>query len=870
MNFVNALSENIYKTLVNLTKVNLLNKLKEKGMKKILYGFLVLVVLCFVALYILLFTSIGNSIVANIAQNKIRQSGLDVNITRFVLRFSDLNLQADLANLANLNVQGKLNPFKLAFDLDYSIVLNKDYAKARGFNLDKNFEFIGKVVGKSKDFNASGRGYLFGSDVKLDSRIYDYNPLLLKLDAKAIKVEELLNIFSLPQYAKARLDILADIKAQNLKPDGNAIIKLNTDTINYAQIKKDFGVDLPKNSNPNAELLATIKGDKIYMVAKILNDYLALQSQKALYDLARKSLNTDFKLEIPHLAKLESLTKTKLTGSLNVDGNLSLLNNNLSGFNADVLGLGGKLNAEFKNNKFNVLAKEVPLEKLLALLGYGSLMNGKLNANLQSVGLDFKNFVADAKIFNAKINPDTIKKLTGLEFPNASLSLDAKANAKNAKIDYEGILLSDLLNIKKLKGFYNLNNSELKLDADAFIDDLSVFNTLAKQKLQGNMVLNSKAHLLGSEIQNLDLNANLANGTINAKSNGKSLDLDIVKLDLEKLLLIAAQPNYANGIINAKAHFDNIDLSKLNGSIKLQADGVLNSTTLSKILEKNFPKNTNYALKTQVDIKNSLAAFEGSLNSSLANLSHFKGNFDLNKMLLNSDYILNVSDFSKLGFLLERKLSGSADFNGKIAFDKNLEALILSENLFGGKLNANLKNNIINANLQAVSLPTLAQSFDLIDIYEGKANLSANYNLLSQRGKANLNMKDGKLKKNTLINAINLITAKDITNDVYHTTNADVNINKNLIDFNLNMQAQRSDIRIYSGTLNSQTGALNVPFEAKIDRADFKGVLSGTSANPKVKLDAQSVINTIQNITKGANTKEKAQKQLDKLFNKIF
>lgn len=846
-------------------------------MKKILYGLIAVIVVLFVAVYTILFTSFGNNIVANIAQNKIKESiGLDINITRFNLRFSSLDIKANLADMADLSLEGNLSLFKLGFDLDYAITLNKNYAKNLGLNLNQNLAFGGKILGKASDFTLNGKGYLFGSNVLLDARVYDYSPIALNLNANDIKIAELLTLFGKGDLAKGTIDIASKISAKDLKPNGNAIIKLDNIYINYAAVKKEFGLDLPENSNIKAEILASIKDNAIYAVSKIYNDYLNLQTQKTLYNFAQNTLSTDFNLAVPNLAKLEKLTKTRLNGTLEIKGEASVINNALAGLNANVLGLGGEVKASLKDNNLVANVSNASLEKILALAGYGNLINGNLNANLVSTGFDFANFNADAKITNAKLNTNELKKITNLELPNTTFSLDAKANAKNGNIAYNAILASNLLNVKKLSGTYNLKNSELNTDIDAFIDDLSQFSAIAGQNLQGKADFNAKAHIIGTAIQNLDANANIANGAIKANSNGKKLDLDINKLDLSKLFVIIGMPNYASGIINAKAHLDNIDFKNLNGNLNFDAKGVLNATTLSKILNKKFPNNTNYDLNAKVNLKNNIANFDSVLSSSLANLSSFKGSFDLNKMILNSDFILDVNDFSKLGFLLDRKLKGKAKFNGNLGFDKNLDFSVKSDNLFGGSLNANLKNNIIKANLDSIDLSTLANGLDFMDIYQGKANVVANYNLLSEQGEVNLDMKEGKLKPNAITTALKVLTLKDVTNDVFRTANAKALINKENIKLDVNMQADRSFVLVNAGALNTKSGALNLPFDIKIDRANFKGSIGGTMDNPKVNLNAGSVLNSIKNVIGGKasdeakNTGEKVDKAVNKLLNKIF
>ncbi|HDZ5087646.1 TPA: hypothetical protein RTH13_001071 [Campylobacter jejuni] len=841
-------------------------------MKKIFYGIAGFIVVLLIALYTMLFTSFGNNIVANIAQKKIKEStGVDVNITRFNLRFSSLELQANLANMADFDLKGALSPFRLGFNLDYIISLNQNYAKNLSLNLSQNLSFGGKIQGKASDFILDGKGYLLGSNVLLNARIYNYSPIALNLDAQNLKIEEILRLLSYPNYAKGFLNAQAKISAQDLKPDGNIIIKLDTNYINYEAVKKDFSLDLPLNSNPKAEILANVKENKISAVSKIYNDYLILQTQKTLYDISKNTLNTDFNLNIPSLAKLEKLTKTKLNGSLGVIGETSVVNNALSSLNAQVIGLGGEVKASLENNKIFADINEASLEKLLAFVGYGGLVSGNLNAKLLNANLDFSNFDLEAKINNAKINTNELKKIAKIELPNTIFSLDAKANAKNSNISYDALLVSNLLNIKKLKGTYNLKNSELNTDLNAFINDLSQFNTITGQNLQGKAELNAKAHIIGIQIQNLNANANLADGIIKADSNGKKLDLNIDNLDLSKLFVIAGMPNYASGIINAKVNLDNIDFNNLNGKVNLEAKGIVNAATLSKILNKKFPNNTNYDLNTKIDFKNNIAQFDSVLNSSLANLTKLQGSFDISKMLLDANFDLKINDFSKLGFLLDRKLKGKAEFNGKVGFNKSLNFAVNSPNLFEGKFQSTLKDNLLLAQLNGVDLSSLAQGLDFMDIYQGKADAKANYNLLSEEGEVDLDMKEGKLKSNLITNALKILTLKDITNDVYRTANVKALIKKENINLDLNMQADRSYILIQAGVLNSKSGALNLPFDIKIDRANFKGSITGTTENPKVNLNAGSVLNSIKNVVGGAkNTGDKVDKAVNKLLNKIF
>ncbi|MCE3578081.1 hypothetical protein LXQ12_10690, partial [Campylobacter jejuni] len=117
-----------------------------------------------------------------------------------------------------------------------------------------------------------------------------------------------------------------------------------------------------------------------------------------------------------------------------------------------------------------------------------------------------------------------------------------------------------------------------------------------------------------------------------------------------------------------------------------------------------------------------------------------------------------------------------------------------------------------------------------------------------EEGEVNLDMK---LKPNLITNALKILTLKDITDDVYRTANAKALIKKENIKLDLNMQADHSYILVQSGALNSKSGALNLPFDIKLDRANFKGNITGTTENPKVNLNAGSVLNSIKNVVGG-------------------
>lgn len=771
-------------------------------MKKILYAVVALILVLLVAVYVVLFTSFGNKIVAGIIEDKAKQAGLELNVSKFVLRFSSLDIEVDVANMLNAKVEGNLSLFKLGFDIDYLLALNKDYVQSLNVNLNQNLSFGGKVAGKASDFKADGKGYLFGSNVTLDARVVDYTPLELKLSANGIKLEELLDLVSQPRYVLGVLNVNADISTKDLKPDGKALINLYTSSINYKLLQKDFNLSLPNKSEITADVSAYVNGNDVALSSEVKNSYLSLQTQNTKYDLNDGILSSDFLFKIPDLSKLKSLIGTNIKGALNLDGNASLAGANLNELNAKLVG----------------------------------------------------------------------SNVSALNLPNINLTFNAKAQGENDKINFDALLNSNLLKITQLNGFYKMSNSEASVQTAMSIDDLSKFSSLAGTAIKGSVQANLNAHTVGSEIKNLKADANVAGGLINANSDGKSFDFSIKDLDVAKLLVLAAQPAYANGAINAKAHLSNLDMQNLNGDFEATAGGVLNQNTLSKLLEKKFPANSKYDFKLTGDIKSSVANFTANANTDFVKLSSLKGKFDIKNTTLQSTFIIDAFDFSKLNWLAERKLSGKAVFNGSANFDKSgLNAKITSDDIFKGKLDATLANNVLDANLNQVDFSTLMKGVDLPDYYDVKATVKANYNLNTSIGEANANLNNGKLKNVGVIKTLGTLTKTDFTKDSFTDGNLNAKLNPNAITLNLSLKSPRISITVDKGLVNTQSSTLNIPFNVGVDKSNFKGSITGKTESPSVKLDVANAIMSHPKVQEQTQKlQEKGQKELNKLLDKLF
>ncbi|QOR00691.1 hypothetical protein [Campylobacter sp. 2014D-0216] len=847
-------------------------------MKKILYIILGILSIIILSAYVLLFTSTGNAFLKPKIEAIIAQkSGMNVKFETFSIGFSQLNIKANIDNHFFANVDGKIAPLSLGFDLNYLLGLKQNYIQKLGLKNNGDFTFKGNILGKSSDFTINGNGFLFDSNLSLDAKIVNYSPLNLEFTGKDIDLGQILDFANLPRYAQGKISIISDIQAKDFKPNGNALIYFYTNSINHSLIEKDFNLTLPKHSYIKGEIRSLIQENELIAKSEILSNFFQFHTQKSIYDIQKQSLNSDFDIKLDDLNQFSTLAKMKLQGKSHIQGNLLFANNQLQKLDAKMLGFGGSLKANLNNNALHISTNDLQIAEILKTISLPAFVDSKLIFDLKAQGLDFKNFTINTHLNKANINTLEFKKLSNLDFPKASFTLQAKAISKNSLIDYEALLDSNIVKISQLKGSYNLTNQDLKAQVSAFIDNLNKLKTLTKQDLNGPFNLDAKIDLKANQIQNLDANIKIMQGIIHAKSNGKSLQAKINNIKLEQLFPLIGQKILAYGDVHANVDLNSLDLNNINGNFNANINAAFNEVELSKLLEKKFPKNTSAKINLDGKITQSIIDFNANALSSFANINSFKGKFDLNQMILTSTYNISLQDFSKLGFLVDRKLKGKADFDGKLNFKNALiDASINSKNIFNGLLEATLKNNIFKAKMQNTDLSNLAQSLDLPDFYQAKSNLDIDYNLIKESGVVLMNLADGQLKKNLITNALMLLLQKDITQDVYRNGEAKININKNLIDLNLNLLADRSNININNGKIDTKSTKLNIPFKIHIDRANFKGTIKGTTQNPKVDLDAGSVIKSIANTISGntadgaKNTGKKVDQAIDKIFNKFF
>ena len=803
-----------------------------------------------VALYCVLFSSFGNSVlkpfVEKIASEKI---GMEFRLEKFELGFSSFDILAIINGELGVESKGKYSLFSSQFDLNYN-------TQAKSFNgMQIDLSLKGEALGSFDNFVANGSGSLAGSSIRFASRIKDYAPLELKLDAKALDLAALSMIALKKSYITGKLSAVADITGQ----EGTA--KLNSAKIIITkEAQNDFGISLPANFALSLNSDIKLLGKQVAATTRVKSALANLSAKNTSYNFENGEITSDFNVDIANLAALEPIIKQKLNGSIKVAGNTKIANGAMEFLDAKINGLGGEILASLKDNELNANIKNLKLAQALSLAGLAPLANSDISGTAKITNLnDTKKIKGSANLTlsGGVLNHKQMNALLG-----SDLSSDVSFNAQNkleiasGTLNFDSVLNSPVIENLGAKGSYTLANGDAKIDLAGKIADLgAIFGSGAKSPA----IIKANVGLKTGELSEADIDIKGFGGQILAKVKGKALNANIKNIKAEQVLAMTTFGSLFNGEVNAELSLDGLNLQNLNGRGELSVkDGVFNAAAMSKLLETEFPENVKFSLNFKPTFTNSVAYFSSNFASDIANISKFDGSYNLQKNALDAAYSANVSDLSKLSFLTGVALYTPLNVSGKIASTNQAINASANSDIFGSNTDITFKSSTLNANMKNAKIEQILKALGYEQFYIGSTNMTFDYNTASKLGEFNANILNAHLAKTGLTELISsVLGGRDITTEVYENGVVKGTIKGDIITFDANMHSKRSDINVKQASINTKSKTLNIPVSANYEKTDIGIDITGTTDAPKYALSSQYL-------------QQKAEQGVEKLIDKAF
>ena len=570
------------------------------------------------------------------------------------------------------------------------------------------------------------------------------------------------------------------------------------------------------------------------------------------YDIIRQSFNTLYDVKFSQLENLESLTKKPLQGKLFTNGNAkgSKIFMQIDG-KSDLAKSITKYHVELTNlDPTSIIAtiESADLASLLKLIGEKPYATGKINTDI-----NFKNIKPhqlDGTIalntVDGKINHDFMSKAFELNIPKTTFNMKLDATLKGDDIKYDYLLDSNLAKIKS-DGLVTPEPLKVDLKYDLDVQELAVLKPITQQDIRGPLGLKGTAkgtrkNMIVEGVSNI-ADSDTHFSTILTQLKPSSVNANIDKLKIKKLLYMLHQPAYGDGILSLNADLQNLKKGELKGTLLASVKkGLLNSKYISK--EQKFKTQmptTHFNFVSNTELNGNLSQTKFNFKSTLVSLDIDKALYNLEDKSIESDFKTSIPDLSKLFFVTERELQGDIALDGSIKKHGDEMELYVHSNVADGKLDAKLINDDLDVDLQSIQTLKALEMLVYPQIFDASLNGKLNYNLKEKLGKFQGNLLDGKFTQNIMLSLVKQYGKVDLykekfTGDVY----ADINKEKLLASFEL--ASNNSSIATKAAKLDSKSKTIDARIDITANKHPIGITIKGKTSSPDVSIDAASVI----------------------------
>ena len=443
---------------------------------------------------------------------------------------------------------------------------------------------------------------------------------------------------------------------------------------------------------------------------------------------------------------------------------------------------------------------------------------------------------------------------------------DMKIEVSHLKIDLNYIefdaVLNDFINIKA-KG-------ELSL----FRGDLDIVYTLKSNQEKIDINGTVRGSLLDMKIvgEGEALKSNIVYAFKLEDDSTHDVKIKIDNADIASFLRLTAQPAYAMGKVDLNVDIANLEKQSTKANVHIMVnEAILNSETFKEKFAIELPRKVILRGNLNSKVCNTSFQMEGVVKSNLATLNLSRTYYNIKTKELSSDYRLLIPRLSKLMTESGKKLRGKLEVLGTFQ-RKNAKVYLTGKcKDFGGRIVFNLKENKLNAHMNAVEIEKLLHLFGEKPYVRGKIMADIELDDFKKReGTFNFKIKDTKIINDIFRKELNL----NFEEPVDFSLKAKGSITPEVIEMEAKLDSDileysSSDIKYkLSSKALSSSYLLHVPKLSKLTALTKRKLRGEFSINGKLNYEDEMIITgNSQNLGGDIEFKFKAQKLRTKIDN---
>ena len=573
------------------------------------------------------------------------------------------------------------------------------------------------------------------------------------------------------------------------------------------------------------------------------------------YGMFSKAFDIDYTLRVGDFKSLSSVLPKKvvLRGGVEAKGNVKgdpdkfVLNGT-----ADLAGGDTKYEmtiADSALDKAVVHIRGLGCGKLLSVLCKPEIMDGSVDADVELTG--FKDRRLKGKIrmelSNAAFDGECIRREYDIDLPK-DLSIGAKLDVA-LDAGAADCVVSVYSSLAKLdvKGNMDLNTRDCAFDYAVDVAELALLEPLINRRLNGPLKVGGK--ISGGEAKlNIDGDTDFGGGktvfrVVLLDFKPGSAKFDTRGASLAAILHTVDKPRYADAVLDASGEMTSLAKGKLKGVVHLV---LKKGKTFPDVLEKvTGRKNIDLSFEAVSDtgIVDSVATTRAKVDSSVANIRAEKAVFDIESGDLNSDYTLVAPDLDALYPFTERHLSGKLKVVGKVSAKKDGPLVVdAHSDTFGGAVDARLEGDDLTSRFKGLGLAEICRTLLYPEVFASKLDGKVSYNLKSKKGTFDVASLGGHVIPNQLTAVIERSAKFDLTKEIYKKSDIRGTIEDKVVVADLNMASKHSKITSKGASINLADDTVDADLRFDIKKKPFNVKITGPIRDPKLDFDVSELV----------------------------
>ncbi len=514
--------------------------------------------------YVLAFTSVGNSIVQPIIEKKIIQvTKLESKLSTFSLDMSSFEIVLEVNKNNTIYINGNYSLFSQAFDVVYRINMDKleNLKPLINAPIQGVLHTDGTVKGNLEFITVDGKSDVAKGNTTYHVELTDLNPTSIIAKVKDMDLASLLYIGGQKAYANAGINL--DLNFKNITPhalDGNIVLQTYKGKLDTKLMKEEFAVNIPQ-TDFSMNLDAILKGDDVDYIYSLSSNLAKIASSGKIIPTPLKT-DIKYSVDIQELAVLKPITGADVRGSLKVNGNIKGIKEELIvDGKSDIAYSDTSFKAtlqDFAPQKIKLNIKNLKLLRILYMINQPTYATGTLtlDADISNATSGNLKGIIVSNIKDGLLNSVYMTKAYEFKtpMPYTAFKLATLTKLNGDLVDTKVNLDSSIANFDIKQARFNIKEKSLMSDYLAVIPNLDKLFFATERHMKGSLAV--KGELSKAKDLDLTIHSKLAGGNIDAKLHNDDFHADIKSVKTLDALHMLIYPEIFKASLDAKLDYN--------------------------------------------------------------------------------------------------------------------------------------------------------------------------------------------------------------------------------------------------------------------------------------------------------------------------